>query len=78
VQEAASEALRVMAGRGEADLNEEVVLAARATLDSLCDAKVRWQHALAPNAIDETSHDEAAHQDEASHAPSPLDVYFGL
>ena len=60
-----------MVARAEADLNEEVLLVARATVDSATRAAALWQKTLSDSGNVDVS------LASADPLPTPLQVYFG-
>jgi len=68
LEQEARVSLRLMEARAEADLNEQVLLTVRATLDSVTRAAKLWQATVARPL------EHAAHVPP----PTPLQVYFGM
>lgn len=62
-----------MAARAEADLNEQLLLTARATLDSVSRAASLWHATLSM----EDATLSMSFDDGSAPSPSPLQVYFG-
>jgi len=71
IEEEAEVALRLMVARAEADLNEEVLLVARATVDSATRAAALWQRTLSASGNVDVS------LASADPLPTALQVYFG-
>lgn len=58
-------ALRLLAARAEADLDERLLLATRATIDSMAHTGALWGSAMS-----------IPHEQVLNSLPSPLQVYF--